>query len=184
MKKLVLFGDSLFGRFGKDRINNLEAKLKIYDVYNCAAGGWNSIDCVKKAEYIARLKPDVLVLSLGTNDSAPWKQVPINIFKTNLPKIFKAFPKSKIIYFLPPPVDENKTEGEHKSLTNAVVKQYHAVINEACKQNNVIVLDSWTMFMPLLEAGLDYHDEDGIHLNDIAYETISSKLADILIPTV
>jgi lysophospholipase L1-like esterase len=180
MKKLILFGDSLFGRFGKERISSLEIALKDYDVYNCAAGGWNSDDCVKKAPYISKLKPDVLVISLGTNDSAPWKQLPLSTFAQNLPKIFETFSSSKIIYFLPPPVNESKLAEEKKDFTNAIVKQYYDAIRQACQSHSVIVLDSWRIFMPMLEAGQDYHDEDGIHLNDLAYKTITSELAKLL----
>lgn len=180
MKKLVLFGDSLFGRFGRERIINLENAIKDYDVYNCAAGGYNSDDCVRKAPYISKLKPDVLVLSLGTNDSAPWKQIPVSTFDENLPKIFENFSSSKLVYFLPPPVDESKTAEEKKSFTNEIVKQYHDVIRQACLSHDVMVLDSWKIFMPMLEAGQDYHDEDGIHLNDLAYTTITTELAKLL----
>jgi hypothetical protein len=49
MQKLVLFGDSLFGRCNKDLIDQLEATLsESYDIYNCAAGGWDSDDVLKK----------------------------------------------------------------------------------------------------------------------------------------
>ncbi|HEY1645892.1 MAG TPA: hypothetical protein VGF75_06000, partial [Candidatus Saccharimonadales bacterium] len=68
MKKLVLYGDSLFAQAGKHRLTMFEEVLAGYDVYNCAAGGWNTNDCLKKAEYISKLEPDVLVISLGTND--------------------------------------------------------------------------------------------------------------------
>ncbi len=99
MKKLVLFGDSLFGRFGKHLIVKLESVLQDCDVYNCAAGGWDSNDCVAKAPYIGELKPDVMVISLGTNDACPWKQVDLETFKANIPKVFEEFTDSRIIYF-------------------------------------------------------------------------------------
>ena len=55
MKKLVLFGDSLLANFSKQYILRLEAKLPDYDIYNCAAGGWDTYDCVKKATFISKL---------------------------------------------------------------------------------------------------------------------------------
>jgi lysophospholipase L1-like esterase len=180
MKKLVLFGDSLFGQLGKHRIVNMETALPGYDVYNCAAGGWDTNDCVKKAPYIAKLEPDVIVISLGTNDAAPWKQVPLDAFITNIPKIFAAFPSSKLIYFLPPPVNENKTPEEKKGLNNEVLKQYHDVAKQVCKEHGIAVLSSWEAFKPLLDNGNDYHVEDGVHLNDDAYDTINTQLAKLI----
>jgi lysophospholipase L1-like esterase len=179
MKKLVLFGDSLFGRFGKERIEALEASLPGYDVYNCAAGGWNSDDCVKKAAYIATLKPDLLAISLGTNDLAPWKHLELPTFVENVQKIINSFPDSVIIYFLPPPVNENK-ESAHKKILNESAKLYHDAAKEVCINNNVQFIDSRKVFLPLLAAGTDYHVEDGIHLNDLAYEIITKELAALI----
>lgn len=108
MKKLVLFGDSLFAQASKNTILMFEQVLSGYDIYNCAVGGWNTNDCVAKGSYISKLKPDVLVISLGTNDAAPWKQVPLDKFEENISKIFEEFSSSKIVYFLPTPLDEEK----------------------------------------------------------------------------
>jgi lysophospholipase L1-like esterase len=180
MKKLVLFGDSLFGQLGKHRIINLEKVLSDYDVYNCAAGGWNTNDCVQKSPYIALLKPDAVVISLGTNDAAPWKQVPLDTFKDNLPKIFATFSSSEVVYFLPPPVNESELEDDEKTLNNEIMKQYHDAAKQACTANNVRFIDSWNVFMPMLQKGTEYHVEDGMHLNDLAYDTIANELVSLL----
>lgn len=180
MKKLILFGDSLFGRFGKDRILILESKLNDYDVYNCAAGGWNSHDCVKKAPYISKLKPDVLVLSVGTNDAAPWKEVDIKDFAENLPIIFNSFSAAKIIFLLQPPVNEDKTPDKFNSLTKSISKKYHDSAKQICEEHNIAFIDSWDLFMPLQEQKIDYHDEDGVHLNDLAYDMISTEIDRLL----
>lgn len=180
MKKLILFGDSLFGRFGKDRILNLESKLNDYDVYNCAAGGWNTHDCVKKSHYISKLNPDVLVLSVGTNDAAPWKEVDINIFAENIPVIFSNFNTSKIIFFLQPPVNEDKIPAKYNSLTKSISKKYHDAAKQICEEHNIAFIGSWDIFMPLQEKNIDYHDDDGVHLNDLAYDIVSTELARLL----
>jgi lysophospholipase L1-like esterase len=176
MKKLVLYGDSLFARVRKPGILMFEVTMPGYDVYNCANGGWDSSDCLKKAPYIAKLEPDVLVISLGANDAAPWKLVPKETFIRNIPEIFAHFPKSKIIYFLPPPINDVKVKNSGKNLTNQDIKNYHDAAKKVCEDNNVAYINSFEIFKPLLDAGQDYHVEDGIHLSDQAYEIIASEL--------
>ena len=180
MKKLVLFGDSLFARAGKHRLVMIEQSLLYYDVYNCAVGGWDTSDCVAKSPYIAKLKPDVLVISLGTNDAAPWKQVPLHKFKENIPKIFEAFKDSKIIYFLPTPVDEVKIANTDARRSIKDIKEYHDAAKAVCEENGVDYIDSFAIFKPLLDSGKEYHIEDGVHFNDLAYEIIARELTSIL----
>jgi lysophospholipase L1-like esterase len=180
MKKLVLFGDSLFAEAGKHRVKMFEDALPDYDVYNCAVGGWNTNDCVKKAPYISNLKADVVVISLGTNDAAPYKQVPIEKFVDNIPKIFEAFKDSKIIWYLPTPIDQSKRNEPGKEIPNEVVKKYHDAAMNVCKKYNIDFIDSFSIFGPMLESGDVYHNEDGVHYIDKAYRIIASEVANIL----
>jgi len=180
MKKLVLFGDSLFAQAGKHRVIMFEQALPGYDVYNCAVGGWDTNDCVSKAPYISKLKPDVLVISLGTNDAAPWKQVPLEKFKENIPKIFNAFSASKVVYFLPTPVDEVKIANTDKNRSIKGIKEYHDAAKEVCEAHGVAYINSFEIFQPLLDSGKEYHIEDGVHFNDLAYKIITNELASIL----
>ena len=180
MKKLVLFGDSLFAQAGKHRLLMLEQALPGYDVYNCAVGGWDTNDCVGKAPYIAKLEPDVLVISLGTNDAAPWKQVPLEKFKENIPKIFNSFSKAKIVYFLPAPVDEVKIANTDTRRSIKGIKEYHDAAREVCEAQGIAYINSFAVFKPFLDSGKDYHVEDGVHFNDFAYEIIAGELAKIL----
>lgn len=185
MKKLVLFGDSLFARISKSNLLSLESRLPEYDVYNCAVGGWDTNDCVKKAPYIASLKPDILMLSVGSNDSAPWKQVDIQLFESNLAQVFKSFSGSKIIFFLPPPVNEailseDAKRKNRKALTDSLIKSYYDVAKQSCEANQITFLDSWQVFKPLMDKGEDYHVDDGIHFSDMGYELLFDELAKLV----
>jgi lysophospholipase L1-like esterase len=180
MKKLVLFGDSLFAQAGKHRIIMFEEALPGYDVYNCAVGGWNTNDCVKKAPYISKLEPDVVVISLGTNDAAPYKQIPINTFIKNIPAIINSFKNSKLIWYLPTPIDQTKSKVFGKEIPNEVVKQYHDAAKKVCEEHGVDVINSFSIFMPMLDAGEKYHSEDGVHYIDKAYEIIANELSKLL----
>ncbi len=179
MKKLVLFGDSLLAHVSKDEVLIFESKLPDYDVYNCAVGGWDSNDCVKKALYIAGLQPDLVILSVGTNDASPWKAVDIQTFTENLKKIFGIFGTSKILYFLPPAINGSilSEHPKRKALTNILMKQYHDHAKKVCQEMNVAYFDSWSVLKPLMDSGKDYHNEDGIHFSDEGYKVIITELS-------
>lgn len=186
MKKLILFGDSLLAGVSKTELLYFEKLLPGYDVYNCAVGGWDTNDCVNKATYIAKLSPDILILSVGTNDASPWKLVDAQKFTANLKEIFSIFGKSKIVYFLPPPINENilAAHPRHKSLTNKQLKDYHDIAKQLCEENTVAYLDSWKVLKPLMDEGNDFHNEDGIHFTDEGYEVVINNLARVVTETV
>jgi lysophospholipase L1-like esterase len=177
--KIVLFGDSMLARFGKERIQKLEATVPQCDIYNCATGGWDSNDCALKAPYIASLKPDAVIVSVGTNDAAPWKQVPIQAFEKNLNSILDSFQNKKIVSFLPSPVNERKQKGEHPR-TNELLKKYFDVAKEVCTIRSVSYIDSWAIFSPLLEQEQDYHVDDGVHFNDFGDDLLTDHLTEAL----
>lgn len=165
---------------GKHRINLFENTLPDYDVYNCAAGGWNTDDCARKAPFIAKLKADVVVISLGTNDAAPYKQLPIDKFIDNIPPILDAFKDSKVVWYLPTPVDQAKSDYFGAVIPNEVVKKYHDAAKKVCEENEVDVIDSFSIFKPMLDAGEVYHNEDGVHYIDKSYKIIAKELSKIL----
>jgi lysophospholipase L1-like esterase len=179
-KKLVLFGDSLLGCFGKDLIRQLEAKVPRTDVYNCAAGGLNSDDGVQKAAYIAKLEPDYVILSFGANDAAPWKkQVSLEQFNKNMDTIMRVFRGSKIIVFLTPPVND-PNEPEETKRYNDLLDQYSAVSKKVCQKHSVRYVDSPTVYGNLLKSGNDYHMGDGVHLDEKGYEVFIDQVAKVI----
>jgi lysophospholipase L1-like esterase len=112
---------------------------------------------------------------------APWKKIDGDVFKMNLAQIFSYFTTSKIIFLLPPPVNESKEVGDIKR-TNDSLKQYVEVIkNVTSATSNVTVLDSWNLYRPLLpKDNKDYHTYDGVHLNEYGYSLLVSKLAELV----
>lgn len=179
-KKLVLFGDSFFGRCGSERIALLETMLnKEYDVYNCAAGGWNSEDMARKAKYIASLKPDTVIISVGTNDVSPWHRVEFDTFITNLGVIIDTFTASRIVFFPPAPIHPVSFLAE-AHITNDEVKRYGDALIDVCDHRSVAYIDSWKIFKPLLEKGKSYHVEDGVHFNEFGYETLFDELSKVV----
>lgn len=163
MKKLILFGDSLFGRCGKNFMNQLESVLdEEYDVYNCAAGGSNSNDVLDMSEFISTLRADVFVISVGMIDLTLGKQVALADFASNVTKIIDIFDNTKIIFLLPPPVNESRQDKIVR--TNSEITRYSEALIEVCQDTGVDYID--------LGNDADYHIEDGVHLNKAGYTKI------------
>ncbi|MCR4277602.1 MAG: GDSL-type esterase/lipase family protein [Candidatus Berkelbacteria bacterium] len=177
MKKLILFGDSLIANFHKADVSTLENNTG-YQVYNCATCGWDTNDGVVKAPYIARLQPEVVVFSFGTNDSSTWQQLEIATVAENVKKIIEDFSGSVMIFLLPPPIDEDRQELK-KQRSNATIKQYAEAIKNVLIQNNIRYIDP-AVFRQILDSGQDYHEEDGIHFNDLGYGTVINEIVKIL----
>ena len=176
MKSIVLFGDSHLGHFGWRWMSKLETELKNSIVYNCAAGGLNTRDGIRQAPFISKLKPDYVVLSFGGNDAATWKDgVPIKEFKSNYNQITERFRGSKIILFLPPPANDLKdVKGTRRY--NESLSEYNELIREISKKRETGLIDSEKIYGKLLDRGKNYHEEDGVHLNDAGYEILIKEL--------
>ena len=178
MKSIVLFGDSLFGRFGRDYILQLEGAVKDFTVYNCAAGGFNTCDGLKRADFIAKLKADYVCLSFGANDCNPFKGQPVALeeFAQNFKSMIQSFAGSKIVLLPCPPVYDPNDPVETKNF-NDILAQYNAVVKDIAKKTNSDCIDSETIYGKLLEKGENYHVKDGLHLNELGYQKLIEELS-------
>jgi lysophospholipase L1-like esterase len=174
VKTIVLFGDSMLGRFTKARIDRLQRLCHGYTVLNCAAGGFTSNDGVVRAAIVAKMQPDVVVLSFGANDSAPDRLVELAVFASNIGSIVAAFSGAAIFGFLPPSVVEIDGIGP-RGRTNRVLAEYRGVLRTAVPPSHAVDIDA--TLAPLIVAGTAVH-EDGLHLNDAAYALAIAALAE------
>lgn len=183
-KKLILFGDSHMGHVGRNLITDLEKRLgNESDIYNCAAGGWTSQDMVKKADYISQLKPDTIIISDGTNDTNPARYVDPESYKQNIEALINVFSGSKIIFVPAIPMNEkllSRKDGEE--LSNEKLHKYHDDLTNTCAENNIQYIDAWQLFSPLLKRGDNYHDADGLHLNDHGYDILFNEIVKVMEP--
>ncbi|MFA6585549.1 MAG: GDSL-type esterase/lipase family protein [Candidatus Paceibacterota bacterium] len=177
MKSLVLFGDSLLGRFNRDYTLQLENSIKDITVYNCATGGFNSRDGLKRANFIAKLKPDYILLSLGANDAIPENNQPVSLneFKENLISIIKAFAGSTIILFTCPYVDIVNNQ-EETGKFNGLLKEYNSVVKNISLEKKIHLLNSEKIYRSLK----DYHMGDGLHMNKLGYDVLIRKLTQLI----
>ncbi|MBF8184279.1 hypothetical protein ITP53_00650 [Nonomuraea sp. K274] len=171
IRDLMLFGDSMLARFTKARIRHLERELHgTATVYNCAAGGWDSSDGVRCAPMLARPGWDVVVVSFGANDCAPWKRVPIDRFAENIDAIAEAFDGAHLVAFLPPVMQEIVRPGLG-SRTNRELDAYREVLRAAVGADACLDTDQ------ILNGGLE---EDGLHLTGDAYTLLMPTLARVI----
>ncbi len=77
-------------------------------------------------------------------------------------------------------MDEIKIAHTVKGRTIEDIKNYHDAAKSVCEEHNIAYIDSFAVFKPFLVNGQEYHLEDGVHLNDFAYETIAQELTKIL----
>ncbi|MFI6086257.1 SGNH/GDSL hydrolase family protein [Streptomyces sp. NPDC051217] len=177
MRLIVLFGDSMLGRFTKARIDQFEDETGADAVVmNCAAGGWTSRDGARRAPTLARLAPDVVVLSFGMNDCAPERLVDIDSFAANLRSIVEAFPNADVLGFLPPSVVEQEGIGP-RGRTNSGLEPYREVLRDSVSPSRA--MDTDAVLAPLVASGVPVH-VDGMHLTDEAYRCLITALAKLV----
>jgi lysophospholipase L1-like esterase len=177
---IVLYGDSMLGRYTRPRIEQLEQEVGPDAlVINCAAGGWNSADGLRRAHLIGRIRPDVVVVSFGANDCRPDRQIAPERFEANVTAMVAALGDVPAIGFLPPSVAEQDGVG-HGGRTNKVVAIYQELLAKAVQGR---VLDTDAALSQMVANGIAVH-EDGLHLNAEAYRRVTTELARTIKSTV
>lgn len=176
MKHVILFGDSLLARWRKEQIEEFEQSLDgDFMVYNCATAGVNSSDLIKKGEYIARLKPEIVVLSVGLNDAAPWKRIAHNDFTKNIKQLLQFFSDSKIIFLLPTPIFEASRISPNDR-NNSDIGEYRDIIKSECEIGSTRCVDVWQEFVEAATRDSTFYDQDRVHFGEAGFNIIADKL--------
>src|SRR6478609_2742014 len=103
--RIVLLGDSHLARVRRD------LPMVGTGVCNVAEGGASALDLLTQATAADVQESDLIVLSVGTNDAAPWKQLPVTIFAQVLLHSMESMRVRRWIYVAPPGVDEARLSG-------------------------------------------------------------------------
>jgi lysophospholipase L1-like esterase len=178
MSNLILFGDSMLGYFGTNLVKTLESRVADLHVHNCAIGGATTEDGLEKVKYIASLKPNIVLLSFGTNDIFQ-KTLPPSDFLNNLIKIINSFKGARVIIWLTPKAnDVNDIDGTAKF--NSDISEYNKLVQKYCLDKKIEFIDSFTDYK--IEVGKKdlYHEDDGIHLTDEGYKPFIDLLSKLL----
>jgi len=166
--RTVLLGDSHLARVRRD------LPLLGPDVCNAARGGASSLDLLAQASRASVGEDDLVVVSVGTNDAAPWKRVPVAAFAQALSDCLRTVPARGWVCLTPPGVDESRLTGAGDR-TNALVDEYRQAAVTACHDAGAEVVRTERVIGPL---GSDAFVDDGLHLSGRAYQVLLPAIAD------
>ncbi len=164
--RVVLLGDSHLARVRRD--------LPVLgpEVHNAARGGASSLDLADQVAGAGVGDGDAVVVSVGTNDAAPWRQVPLAEFGAALGAILRSV-SGRRVYVAPPGVDEARLS-RPQDRSNAVLDDYRRTAVGICAEVGAVVVPT-----PAVLAGLGARafTEDGVHLTGPAYALLLPAIA-------
>jgi lysophospholipase L1-like esterase len=132
------------------------------------------LDLLAQAAEAAVEEDDLVVVSVGTNDAAPWKQVPVPTFGQALLRCMQSVPARRWVYVSPPGVDESRLTGSGDR-TNAVLEEYRDAAFSACSDAGARVVRTERIVEPL---GAKAFVSDGLHLSGPAYRVVLPAIAE------
>ncbi len=166
--RIVFLGDSHLARVRRD------LPLVGPDICNAAEGGASTLDLLAQTTRAAVEKCDLVVLSVGTNDAAPWKQVPLRVFARAMLQCMESVPARRWIYVTPPGVDESRLTGSGDR-TNAILNEYRDVAVSVCNDAGAQVVRAERIIRSL---GAGAFVSDGLHLSGLAYKVVLPAIAE------
>ncbi|WP_374453961.1 SGNH/GDSL hydrolase family protein [Nocardioides sp.] len=166
--RIVLLGDSHLARVRRD------LPVVGQDVRNAAVGGATSLDLLAQADGAMVTQDDLVVVSVGTNDAAPWKWIPVTTFAQALLGCMESMPARRWVCVAPPGVEESRLSGSGDR-TNAVLDRYREAAGSACVQAGAHLLRTDQVIAPL---GADAFAGDGVHLSGRGYEVVLPAIAE------
>jgi lysophospholipase L1-like esterase len=141
------------------------------DVLNAAVGGSSSRDLQGQAASVAWRTDDRAVLSVGSDDAAPWKQVPLQEYVDRVSALLAAVPALQV-YVAPSGVVEDRLTGD-PDRTNAVMDAYRDAAIAVCEAADVRVLRA---DRALAHLGTAAFAVDGLHLSGEGYDVLLAEL--------
>jgi len=149
------------------------------ELYNLGISGNTTRDILKRFESEMKARnPDLIILSIGDNDSA---LVPLEEFGKNIDKIVKLAKKQgkhDIVFIGTKPVNEKLTTpvkwDTSLSYTNEKLREYNKKNREIAEKHNILFLD--------LSGVIDPEEDlaDGLHPNSKGHEKLYQKTKSFL----
>jgi lysophospholipase L1-like esterase len=164
--RTVLLGDSHLARIKRELPRLGESVL------NAAVGGATVLDLEHQGDGALLTADDVVVVSVGTNDGAPWNKVPVSDFHRTLTDFVVTRRVRTWVVMALPGVDESRLgTGER---TNAVLDAYWGATAAVAESASARLIDSRALLRPL---GSRAFDRDGVHLSGEGYRLLLPALA-------
>lgn len=160
--RTVFIGDSHLARLRRD-LQRFPGGVR-----NAAEGGASARDLARQADAVGLADSDSVVLSVGTNDAAPWKQVSVSEFVQTLSMFVASHSPRGWVFVAPPGVVETRLGGA-RDRTNAVIDEYRLAAIGVCEEAGGHVLRADLMLESL---GAKAFAEDGVHLNGTGYRVL------------
>ncbi|CUR61034.1 hypothetical protein NOCA1240137 [metagenome] len=155
---------------GDSHLARLRRELRGFagDVRNAARGGATSLDLLRQADGAGVGASDCVVVSVGTNDAAPWKQVPVAEYVQALSTLMTSHSPQGWVFVAPPGVVEERLTGA-RDRTNAVIDDYRLAAIALCEDVGGHVVGTDLLLETL---GAKAFAEDGLHLNGTGYRVL------------
>jgi lysophospholipase L1-like esterase len=165
--RIVLLGDSHLARI-KRELPRLGSS-----VVNAAVGGATVLDLEVQADGAALTADDVAVVSVGTNDGAPWNEVLVNDFRRTLTEFVMSRRVRTWVLVAPPGVDESRLGSGDRN--NAMLSAYSDATASAAESVSGRLIHSRALLEPL---GSRAFNRDGLHLSGEGYRLLLPALAE------
>ena len=153
-------------------------------VARAAFGGACVHDLPGQAARVDPTSSDVAVVSIGTNDAAPWKQVPLVEFADQLAEFVAHTPAESWVLMTSPGVDPAQlgSFGVAGDRDGDVLEQYRAAAEGALARGAGAT--PWAVVRTervLAPLGPGAFLSDGVHLTAQAYDRVLPALADAVV---
>jgi lysophospholipase L1-like esterase len=165
--RIVLLGDSHLARIQR-RLPGIGE-----NVLNAAQGGATVLHLEGQADGADLTGSDVVVVSVGTNDAAPWSDVSVAVFQRVLSRFVRSERAGAWVILSPPGVDEARVGPRDR--TDAVVGEYREAAAAVAASSSARLLDTRSLLAPL---GMAAFATDGLHLSGAAYRILLRALAE------
>lgn len=178
MKSIVFLGDSILARKHQDGVIALAPRVKnafpAVTVISYAAGGATSQQCLARLGDVTVPSNSLVIISLGMNDAAPWKQISLEEFLKNYELLLAKLTSCTLVLVAPYPVDVDKQIPPGRD--NETLRSYAQEVSVLAQQHKVAVIDLFRVIGGAAAEGEDLHVSDGVHLNDRGYSLFFDQL--------
>ena len=163
----MLLGDSHLARVRRD------LPVLGNNVCNAAEGGASSLDLLDHAASAGVDEHDVIVVSVGTNDAAPWKRVALPDFVAALSACLGSVEPRGWVHVSPPGVVEARLT-DRCDRSNSTIDEYRTAAMDVFREVGARVVRTDLLIGPL---GATAFADDGVHLNASGYRVLLPALA-------
>lgn len=176
--RIVLLGDSHLSRVRRD-LGRLAccaadcAGSAPPQILNAATGGATTADLPQQAADAGLRSDDRVVVSIGTNDAAPWKRVAFERVRAQLDDFLAGLAVARLVYLCPPGFDKVRLRNQgHKA--NDALALYASAIAGRLSAAGATLVDGHRLVKNLGDAAFA---DDGMHLTGRGYDAVLPALA-------